>query len=556
MANVAFRKGTAQALGSVTPVNGTFYFTTDSHKLYLADNDALVDLTHFINYINNQASLPSSADDGDMYYITSDNILCIRNRSAANGWTQINPNTTLIPSNAMVAVNTVTNGVSVSSTVSDTANNTVSGSFSIIEGNGNIHIEKVGSSIKISSDNNADDHQSELTAIQNSDGGTIRLTETLNGTETGHNDIAFVGSGEVTVTSSPSTGITIDVPTKQVATSVSFNNAGLMTVSSTLGATGSAGTATPTIAYGKPATEGGAAPESEVFKSGTATLDVYTTGQVDALLTSLESTMDAMTYKGTLDENGASAKLASTAGNVGDTYKLSETFIYGGKTYRTGDLIIAKGTDGNVIWEVIPSGDDQVVGGSVSTTGFAVTDGLASGNLLDVHLNGTASGASGAGIVVSGVVNRAAANGVGAEATYTISHGPAGTGTAQTFTTTATNPTVDENANVTNVASTLDVYSISGISLDSNGHVTNLTTSKYAIKDTHNHIRSLGIGASVTNNVASVGFTVTNTDGDSATQNFVIQTSEATPATNGGLQITRPQGDANTVQIDMVWGEF
>ena len=86
MANVAFRKGTAQALGSVTPVNGTFYFTTDSHKLYLADNDALVDLTHFINYINNQSSLPSTADDGDMYYITSENILCIRNRSAA-GWT-------------------------------------------------------------------------------------------------------------------------------------------------------------------------------------------------------------------------------------------------------------------------------------------------------------------------------------------------------------------------------------------------------------------------------------------------------------------------------------
>ena len=565
MANVAFRKGTELALGSVTPVEGTFYFTTDSHKLYLGDeNNRLVDLTHFINYVESTTDLPSTAKEGSMYYVTGSNIFCIRNNNSSSPYyTQINPNTTLTANvNGAIAVSTITDGVSVATSVSDTDGNTASGSFSIVEGNGNIHITRNGSVISISADNNADDHLSSLGTQYSTSNGVVRLTETLNSTATDTYDVTFAGSGWATVSSSAATGtgantVTIDVPVKDVATTVGFNSSGLMTVSSSLAASQSNGTATPTIAYGKPSTTGGTPPGSETFKSGTATLDVYTTSQVDTLLTNVQQSMNAMTYLGTVNATTGPAKLASTSGNVGDTYKVSAAFTYAGDDYKVGDLIIAQGTDGNVTWEVVPSGDDQLIGGAVATNYFQVNDSLTGTNssLLKVNL-AESSDTTKAKINVSGSVISAGSNGVGAEVTYTFSHGAAGTGTAETFTTTATTPTVDANYNVTNVASTIDVYSISGISKDSVGHVTSITTSKYTISDTHNHLSAVNVTSSVSSNAATVGVQVTNTDGDTRTGNFVIKTSSTAPDTGGGLKITRPSGETNSVQIDMVWGSF
>ena len=92
------------------------------------------------------------------------------------------------------------------------------------------------------------------------------------------------------------------------------------------------------------------------FVDGNATLPVYTKTEVDTKVSNSLKTFDAMAYKGTVTAANASTKLAST-GNVGDTYKAAGD-ITDPVNAKTGDLIIATGSDGAVAWDVIPSGDD------------------------------------------------------------------------------------------------------------------------------------------------------------------------------------------------------
>ena len=578
MANVAFRRGNQSTLPQ-NAVDGVFYYTRDTHKLYVGDGTTMVDLTHFVNYVDSQNDLNNvTARPGDIYYITGENILCIKNPAGQNpAWTQINPDTRLASAdNAVTLSDTTVDGkkkVTVTTSVSDTGATpaTATGNFSIVEGNSNVHITRNGNTITISTDNSSDDHMYSLGTVSNSTtGGTVKLTEKLGGTETqnGSTQINFVGSGDVTVTSSGSTGtgantVTIDVPTQHIANGLAFNSSGVLTSSAelTTGANSNS-SVTPTIKYGKPATAGGAQPESSVFVSGNASLDVYTTGQVDTLLSGIQASMDAMTYKGAIGASAAQTLLAGTAGKVGDTYKVSEDFTYGSganaESFKAGDLIIAKGTDDNVTWDHIASGDDQMVGGAVNAAYFQVKDNLADQSLLKVNLNEQSSSVTNrAAITVTGTVNNAGSNGVGAEVTYVFAHGDAGTGTAQAFTTTATNMTSSNPTTANGLNQSINVMSISGISLDAAGHVASITTSKYAIQDTHNQIQSVSTSASVSSNAGTYGITVSNTDGDSASASFVLKTSTTTPTTGGGIQISRPSGAAtNEMYIDFVWGEF
>ena len=581
MANVAFRRGNKANLPQ-SAVDGVFYYTRDTHKLYIGDGTTMVDLSHFINYVNTQANLPSVADDGDMYYIKNDNILCIRDSNATGGWTQINPDTRLTDSNnAVIASNHETSGtvdgVTITTTVTDTGAtaNTATGNFSIIAGS-NFHISRDGNVLTFSSDNSADDHIYRLNTEANSTtGATVKLTETLNGTETSDStSILFKGAGDVTVSSSGSTGtgantVTISVPEHNISNSLAFGSDGKLTSNAEL-TTGAQASSyvTPTIKYGKPATSGGTQPESAVFVSGDASLDVYTTGQVDALLTGVQASMDAMTYKGAVTPSQAQTLLAGTAGKVGDTYKVSQTFTYGSganaEEFKAGDLIIAKGTDDNVTWDHVPSGDDQLVGGAVNSAYFQVEDRLATQTLLKVNLsadigNANTSTDGRALINVVGSVVSAGSNGVGAEATYKFVHGDAGTGTAVAQVNgTGTSMTAHNPLTEDGLAAAVDVHSVSSISKDAAGHVTSVTMSKYVIQDTHNQIDDVAAGAAVdSNNVATLTVSVTNTDGDSDSGAFTLKTSGSAPGTNGGIQFSQAQNaPAGELYIDFVWGSF
>ena len=100
MANIAFKRGLQSALAASTfkPDDGTFYLTTDSHRLYVGQGDALVDLNKYIKEVADQTALMElTAENGDFVYVKEGNLLVVCTdktaTTATTRWTQVNPNT-------------------------------------------------------------------------------------------------------------------------------------------------------------------------------------------------------------------------------------------------------------------------------------------------------------------------------------------------------------------------------------------------------------------------------------------------------------------------------
>lgn len=95
------------------------------------------------------------------------------------------------------------------------------------------------------------------------------------------------------------------------------------------------------------------------FVNGAADLDVYTTSEVDALITSRLKAADAMTFMGSLT---ATQSLPTTSVNAGDTWIVAEPGSYAGTTARVGDLFIAledMDTSNDSNWAYVPAGNDE-----------------------------------------------------------------------------------------------------------------------------------------------------------------------------------------------------
>jgi hypothetical protein len=128
MAELMFKRGSQSALNAIitgqTAVDGCFYLTEDTHRLYVGqgDNTAPVLLNQTVQVVNTLDDLPSSppATDNDFYYIKSLNILAVFDSSQPEGkkWVQINPDT---DTNDVIEVT----GAEFSAGVSDATNDTV-----------------------------------------------------------------------------------------------------------------------------------------------------------------------------------------------------------------------------------------------------------------------------------------------------------------------------------------------------------------------------------------------------------------------------------------------
>lgn len=73
-----FLRGLESALPSVA-VDGTFYLTTDSHRLFVGQGEALVPVNEGVVTVANVDALPDSAIPGSFYYAAEENILCVHN---------------------------------------------------------------------------------------------------------------------------------------------------------------------------------------------------------------------------------------------------------------------------------------------------------------------------------------------------------------------------------------------------------------------------------------------------------------------------------------------
>lgn len=170
------------------------------------------------------------------------------------------------------------------------------------------------------------------------------------------------------------TGVTIDAAghvTGITATKIADTHAELRTAQlaaqesgwklNVVNSDGSAATGTfdPTIKYGK--NKDGNTTQTVHGQNGSFTLDTYTTGEVDAKITTAIQATGAMVLKGELT---STKSLPTTDVAAGDTYIVTtDKLTVAGKVCEVGDLFVAKadmatGSDDNN-WYYVPSGNDK-----------------------------------------------------------------------------------------------------------------------------------------------------------------------------------------------------
>lgn len=562
--NVSFKKGSQNALDALnTYVEGAFYLTTDTDRLYFAQSSSeLVELNQFVHKVTNYNALPNTDDVrvGDFYYLDTENILAIRK---ANGtWEQINPDHVLNPTASSIAVTTQQNATTnkdestVRLRVVDTAQNAVDKSFTLIAGS-NIHLSSNNTDITISADNDTTNTTYTLGTANNPSAGTITLTDS--NTTPGVDTITLTGSGSVSVSSDANGGITINGAPGIQGVSNSFDKNGefVTTIGLTTGSPKVSTGIIPTIEYGysqdAKASAVFATDENDNSAPPTAVLNVYTKDEVDSAITARLNTFNAMEFKGTLTSaSAATSALVSTA-NVGDTYLIG---INGGSGITSpiiannGDLVVAEGTDGNVTWTCVQSGNDQiVVANANSVTGtLSFSDSVSRTSLGSIKIEG------GNGITVTPSIS--SETGVNNGLVVNVAH--ADTSSLDT-------PVIDSNgvvafpANAESVvqqtARELYIPAVTGLTVDTYGHITNITTNKYKLQDTHATLENISYSSAADElNTDTVVFTGTIkldgvTQSKSFTQEFSSDTLHLTPVT--------VSGDNNSgIAIDLVWGEF
>ena len=557
MANVSFKRGTQQHLDEMsTYVEGAFYLTTDTDRLYFAQaNNELVELNQFVHSVATLNNLPAentltASNNGDFYYIEDRNILCRFDNSKDTGkkWVQINPdhNTELVAGTNGLSVSSVTNGAQVGMAVADSSGKEVSGNFQIL-GSSNITItpNADNKTITITTPDNVNTTYS-LSTEQSATQGKIKLTpsgsdptpDVVTLAAGANIGISDNGSGTITISGQPSVdniAQSFDANGHLITTISQGNNPAVSNASDNF---------TPTISYGQSTT-------NAVFNNGTAALSVYTQAEVDTKINDAIRVADAMTFKGVL---GASNDVPTSQVKLGDTYKLAAD--KSGVNAKKGDLIIATGTEDSntgyvtsdsLSWEVVPSGDEQILtaANNASNNTFEIIDQFS--NTIDSFTLSQDSGTGTSKIGISATNSQSGDN-----INFVLSHGAAGD----------TNSTVGNNEATAAVSQSakgsVTIPVITSVAKDVHGHVTTVTTANYTLTDTHASMDSFTYSVSASNN--SAAFTLgTGLDGqgDRDAQQVISSSSLAIAADDS---VTIPNGStldaAAGITIDLVWGSF
>lgn len=537
MAQVMFKRGPSTNLPKTGLVQGAFYLTTDTDKLYICnDGNKLSLLNQVVHSVANINALPKIADAavGEFYYCLAENVLATKKAAADESWTQINADT-----DTKVSEVTTTTAVSgdiatVTTTVKSTTKAGVSDggkqdSFHIKGAGDNTITREADGTIVITGKNDNATY-----TLGTAEGGKIALKGA--GTGATNTEITVKGAGDIAITSDAAGNLTVDGTKLKTAITDATQNVTITSVKNEFAADGKfttevataagstkAPAVTPIIKLGTNATE-------YKFESGTATLPVYTKTEVDGKIDEYFKAADAMVYKGTVSDT-----VALPTANVqrGWTFKVAKAGTYAGTVCKVGDLIIAKvdaDTATGATWDVVPSGDDQVITGAVSNTGITISDDA--GVLAGITL------ANGDCTTVAGTAS-------GNVTTIKVNHNQV-TGTL------AAGSTVD----VTQTAKgTADFSAITGITRDAYGHVTGTTVKKLHVvdTDTHNDVTAVKVETTHTESGATLSTTVFTQDKtDGVTANLAI-TSDNLTITNGTANgATAAAG----LKINLEWGTF
>lgn len=519
---IMFKAGSQTAYnGMSSRDSGTFYVTTDTHRLYLGDNL----LSQAVQFVE---SLPtgSAIDKGTIYYLTTSNALAVYD---GKNWVQLNPDTYI--SGVTFATDNETGGASIGISIQQAGGktNAFTGKF----------IFKSGKNATVSQ--TAD---GEITIAGPSFGLTAEgVTAGKAILSSGTDSVEFIGGDNVTVV--PEDG--------KVKISSSYHNTTLASNSFTadIDAEGNFKFVSDLVdSDGKhikadeqtiaPVIEYGTSKATAKFLSGKASLDVYTKSEVDAIAQTTLDAVNAMTYKGTIgssDSTVGSSTLPSTGVKIGDTYMSDQTGTVSGTgvsgSYPAGTIFIATGTETNGIitadlkWNAVQTGAND------TTYKF-----MRSGNtvsLYDSHNNSTGSitiNAEKDGRVAVSVSNS------DTDPIFTISH------------TKTTVDTAAAAAQSQDKGSALTFKALTDIAVDEYGHITKAKLADITVQDTISSLESASTTAEATGTSKATVTTTFTLD------NGVSKSAQSASFSLNSTTLALSATDNGAVTADLVWGTF
>ena len=469
MANVSFKRGLQASLPTTNIVDGAFYLTTDTNRLYVGGANNKLELLNqsikFYTYndiFGTNSTVPKA--EGQFYYLSDKNILCTYTKD--KGWIQINPDTndnTIVyasglevtkadsavgeakkltytiklnqekkektgdavaygePVTASFEINSedlnkIASNVSVgleSQAITNDANgfelkNSGGGADGAkavqIKGGNNVTITRAddgnvtiaakdtnttysmespanSASILLKSDGAGDAPSVTFTGdekvkVSGATAGEIAINHATSSVKAGDYNATDVDkttnkfsvpqfsvdeTGHVTAASAKEITIPAQHDTTYTIESINANTNGDLSVSLKADKGQAVTTTSEKALYYKVAIDD--APEAPIY-NGNSLGSFYTAAKTKALIEDAKKTMDAMTYKGAINEE----EFGVIAGSQkGDTYKASVNFKFtiNGQSVKTGDLIIYKGADlaatlapAATDWDIVPSGDE------------------------------------------------------------------------------------------------------------------------------------------------------------------------------------------------------
>lgn len=654
---VRFLQGTQSDLNKYLPssndtkkgkaLEGAFYLTTDTHKLYVGRKISTVpnpnpysvavgdvypeEVSSGLTVVAQVSDLTSAvqngqAHDGDIYYVQDGNILCVY-ESAENsatiggttysGWVQINAPggikgfTTRATADVTNSAVEIISEIETEKTGPDRYKPT---SFELKEGNNNIQIA-------IDSTTQSGDPPRVIISATDTTyqaGTAASAAGTINGTSTSATNGGFIGlkkdddssldstvvikgANHVGVTSDANGNVTISGPDftgKGVAAFPTENGNGFQfTLDYTPGDGSSAQSIShstkseidPLVKYGVGGIDLGnnntSAQKTAHFVSGTATLDIYSKDETDAVIGRAIgdrlAAANAMTYMGTIKDNSqtnedvtATAIINTIAtngtGHNGDTYKAACDFTYGSTKVKKGDLIILRGTEvngviptANLSIDVVPSGDEPFITASYTpdpngTAVVANTNALA-GTEIDL-VDSKASSALVAGMNIKGsdkiLVSSVIPNDQTNQINLTISHkgSPVTPVTDAALTTATLNETTPDGIG-SNPVSLYVLNSSSSIATDNYGHVTGITGK--AITFRHNRLRAASTSYSTTETERLDPGILSQGDATVTLYDTYANTNTSVTLQSSTLQIgSNNNSSAPALAIDITWGAF
>lgn len=558
--NVLFKRGLQSALPS-TVIDGAFYLTTDTHRLYVGQGTTPVLLNQTVQFVNSIAELTAKSADWtteelkkahehDLYYVLpgagdasntqGGNILavwCYDKTEKKYAWVQINPDHNTFVTDMKQYVSAVNNVATVRTTLTQNDGEAAKAVQFTVTGSGNtIDVNGADGNITLKGD---------TYTLSRPTNGEIKLSSALGQAAS---SVKLVAGANVTIENNASNANQIDISAhdtvnESAVLSLDANGKLTVKVNDSDGGNVTASTENITMKYGS---------AGNLSAPIGGTLNVYSKSDIDGMFKDL----NGLTYVGTVGSNGTytmgtdfKVYNGSTAINVhnGDMFLVAGDVKYGtDANAHKGDLLIATGTEtdgvlSSITWTYIPSGDDAKLDTTYDFDGDAASNSMTFRAVSsldgDQGVVGKISFKAGTASTVSSVVSGTTAD-KNEQLEVTVGH-------AAVDHTNETGSAIDLNE-------TAEMNVITGVTVNTEGHVTQVTTSKVSAPR-----YTLGAAPSLVASTEGVQTAVTIKQGIRLGAGEIIHQTVGYKLQSDSLKISVVTNDGKqNVQIDCVWGDF